>query len=706
MRRRSVLVIAAAVASLAVGFGSAHADEPPAITLTPEESVDLHSSEAELTLANNVVTSWQIDIQVLIQEADESADADAPPVGVPVTITVGDESADNATDPDEPAQLVGVELPSPSGDEDGTLTITLAIDESPPTGSGELTLVATPEQGAQDLEPIVLRRAITTDPGDPVPAVSEATGRSWSGPEVSAAIALTEAGPCEAPGAATSGSTTTSAPGASSTTVTPQAPDPEAAPTSTTISELTLTDGDHTETATVTCATPEAGADPVLRVTADDVEQGDELTGTLTLGDDEVAITLSRSAGIWVAVIVMALGFFVAYVLRWLLDIRRPKQVLSSRLSAAHKAIKGGQANYEAALGAVPESSKDPCVSPRRALKGPERHHLDGTKVDCELKALRERLQAVKTGAGLTISEETANEMAAIAKAIDLASALAAKWPSLATNLRAIDGEVTGHESMLRTYAPGLLTTAQKHLCPPASAYYSSSQAESLLKETQALAGVFKLVPTIDELVRVAAADRPALPKNYADRLDEATARLNAIRATLRQATEAAPLVTADLAKEVEAVRVLLAGLPPITMVYDPTEAEQLAYLADADAGRRRLGAAPPNDGDRFADATVPVPASTPAVADWVELGRRSNLAINRIDAVLFIVAVGLSMWTGLTTYYFDKAWGTWLDAATLFLWAAGTTTVLSAIFDAAKRFGDRRFTSTGTTPAATTTAA
>jgi hypothetical protein len=66
----------------------------------------------------------------------------------------------------------------------------------------------------------------------------------------------------------------------------------------------------------------------------------------------------------------------------------------------------------------------------------------------------------------------------------------------------------------------------------------------------------------------------------------------------------------------------------------------------------------------------------------------------SRGDTLLNLVMVGLTvavaLWTGLTTLYIGKAWGTWVDFVAAVAWGFGTAAVLTPIITALRQWGTR----------------
>ena len=655
------------------------------VELVGDDAIDLSTKPAELVIQNNSTITWTLDVRVAVATTLDGATA---PVGVPVQLTIGRRTQENTANPTRPAVRSGVRLRPVSSTSAGSRTIKLDIAAGAErVGQGELTIIATPVgPPASGLAPAVLRREITTDQADPVPAVSEASGLSNDGPTVSAYVPLESPGPC--PPADEAGSSTTTS----------------------TIDQVTLTDGDQTVTASASCGSGEENAadrSAVLQVTATDVDAGEELTGTLSVGDDEVEITLARSSPIYSAIALMIIGFLIAYLLRWAAEVFRPRVVLRRRFNAARRSIPQGQAAYVSALRATVGDERDPCTKPRGALKGPERHHLGGAAMECELEALLARRKAVRLRLQLHMDEQGAKDLAEVSKSIDALSAVALKWPSLAETLRSVRAQVDENRTIIAELAPTLLAKAVRLLEPDTDHFYSSSDATALMQEVEAIGAAFTLMPTVDKLVAAAEAVRVPLPSRLEADLVELRARLGALRSSLKHADDAKSLIEGGLKASVEAIRKGLDGLPPVTVVQNPEDAADQAYevrfllarAVDAVKLGETIDITDFSDGDE-----APVPTATPDVdADlsWGETVEGADFVINGIDGVLFLVALALSLWSGLVLYYFGKAWGSWLDYATLLVWAGGTTATVSALFDATKRFGDRRFAAPAASSAA-----
>ena len=643
------LSIALALAGVTIGLGVANAaEDSPLVRLASSGPVNLGTKPGEVVVVNESTTQWTLDLQASVEASAPGAEANAVgSVGVPVSIAVeGAEPADNSKDPTSPVVVPGVNLPAPSPSSDGTVSLVIDLTATR-EGAGELIVVATPS--SNQMSPIVMRQPIVTSTPAAVPAVGSVTGFSadgsplaHSGP-VTASIPLETAGPCPPAKQTPAVATTT----------------PAANPIL--LGEVTLVDGDHAITAQVGCGTDEStagGRVAAAQVNATQVPSGGDFKGTLTLGDEEVSVTVSRSDRLLWPVLAMLVGFLVAFWVRLETEERRPVKVVRWRLAQAARAVLSSQARVSQALTAN--------ALPTHSMSGP---------VIGELDALRKRIDNIKR-------RGRAEELTAIAAAVAAIGGLVDDWESLPKKLLSMD---TGRAAVpgLPHIAPNLDDRAAELLDPREPPRdYSSKNARDLLDEVAALEAVFSLIPNILTANQRLDAYPASLP-TWDSLLNSARSGRNEITALLKESTAAKPLVADGIASKVEALRTTLRQLP------DPRQ-QQPAPL-------------PPGiDAEVLVDEAQvpPLPEKAPTLegllASWNREAEEADFTLDSTDLSLFIVAAAIALWTGLTTNYFGQAWGSPLDYAVLFFWALTGAAVISTLFDAARRFGDREFSTQG----------
>ena len=60
------------------------------------------------------------------------------------------------------------------------------------------------------------------------------------------------------------------------------------------------------------------------------------------------------------------------------------------------------------------------------------------------------------------------------------------------------------------------------------------------------------------------------------------------------------------------------------------------------------------------------------------------------LNIVMVALTVSVAIWSGLSTLYVDKAWGTWIDFVAAFVWGFGTAALLTPILTALRAWGTR----------------
>lgn len=391
-------------------------------------------------------------------------------------------------------------------------------------------------------------------------------------------------------------------------------------------------------------------------------------TGMVPLGDDKVAVTVTR-ADPWYSILLWyALGVGAAMVVA-MLTSRDPARLAGLKLTSLEKKIPPWH---------DPQSPADALVTqlvrkPLHALTQEKNKlsTLSGRLLNGPAAFPRRPLQAA----------EATERMAKLTKDVD----------ALATEVALIDSLEPALDRLRETH-PNLYASAAPKLAPMAVNLLAVQQEPAYptlaaaIADANALATVLSSVPTLASARAVA--DRllrsTVLPHAVVSAAMRDTAELAALEAELRDASAAERLVTAHFPARVSAVGARLHS----TLEWSQS-LPRPALAGSKRPGQREFIASPTE--------RLPHPGIMPELLpgrgarqyvwnvvtglfDRFVAGRSDEAALRLSNEYAKWFTVGLAIWPGLVAVYFGKPWGTMLDRITAVVYGATTLAVALAV--------------------------
>ena len=560
-------------------------DEAP-LRFDAHTALKLGPEPVAVTVINDTEFAWSLSITADLATGDDGLTVVSVPVnGAPASIIAGGTARFS----------VG---PAPGG-------VT--------TGTGFVVATAT-----TDDQTIVARRALSLSPGIPVPAV-----KTWSGDSHRFTPFLSK-----------------------SRTDTPDLPLTGTTCGSLTEGSVVLTTGSRTAELEYTCT--ERVDSAAISFTADNGRIGD-YTGTLKVGETEVALTLRRTTHwIW-PLIAIFIGLAPAAAHQAWVNNLRPLKLAGNRLSLIGEAAVAAQNQFEGKAGTHPFRAYSFDAGGRAELARIQtlldelappgwRWLIPRPKADHE-----ERYK------------ETVKEMAALDTTV-------AEWPVLADRLRELkDGiEKLEHHGLL---APHLLARANSIVAPPENERpLDLKAARELLEEVPKTTAALRLLPPAVELEQALAKVDPGRDFEHPDyeTFHQATRLYRQARAELAELKSASEVEKREVDALLQTTRALVMQLKP----FDPSITGQAVD-------------------EEWDKARAFVLAPIALIQRAVRAVASANGRMRAVDFAWLLVAVAIAAWTGLAALYFDKAWGEWDDYVALIVWAFATTAVLTPVLTA-----------------------
>jgi hypothetical protein len=386
-------------------------------------------------------------------------------------------------------------------------------------------------------------------------------------------------------------------------------------------------------------------------------------TGTLTIGSTEVALMVQRTTSVVWALVILLIGFIVALLWHsW--TAAGPVRQCRQRLAKLAGGATDAQTSFENMTAGQPYRMYQFRDGVLRRIGT-----LETQLVDVRPRWMRHWYAAVVP------SPKDAQDAAVVnvTKSMDTLDDLIRAWPGLAGDFGKLQNKLDGVTAAetsgtpLKDFAPKLVAHADQLLHPP-------EETEQALDDRAAAALVAEVPATIDALglplvleeIGTRLADVKPPPNSEADFAvwNRANQLYRQARTELAQAASASEVEAAGLADVVQTARRLVLQLAPVS---------------------------PAVTGQTFVPGALGL-GSVVSVLQSVKAPRRrmaSSVSSSRAVGLFWVLlAFAIAVWSGLTSLYLDKAWGTARDDFAMFVWAIGVCTVVPVLLSSLEDFG------------------
>ena len=388
------------------------------------------------------------------------------------------------------------------------------------------------------------------------------------------------------------------------------------------------------------------------------VEGVGSYTGKLTVGSTDVSLALLRTAHWTWPLLAILIGFLLASAQHAWVNNYRPLRRTSSRLNLIGEEAWRNQKAFEEA-----------------AVAEPFRHYNFSYGATREVQRLQRQIDDLQPAwarrwllgfVPWAREDDAAAYDAAQKEMSDLFDAVEA-WPDMAAQLKELQTTVHAVAPYV-ALSPGLVARAKEILRPKAK---KAGQVELEFAESKKLIGevtdttvALKLLPVAKELEQRLDEVQPGqeTPRSDVPVFFAAQRKWRQAVAEMQEAKSAEALKTAGVDQLLTQSRRMV-----LQLTVPPTGQRNVPQSVGA-------GDVPSATGVGLLSALValfPKVSGTPST---------TTASIRPVDAIWLLVAVAIAAWTGLAALYVGKAWGSWGDFFTMFVWAFGTTAVLTPV--------------------------
>lgn len=412
---------------------------------------------------------------------------------------------------------------------------------------------------------------------------------------------------------------------------------------------ITVSDGSTTKPLKYTC---EAGTNGGIFFDASEIKKPATYSGTMKVGDTDIELTVRQTSTVSWAIATLLVGILVALLrYTWSANIH-PVRRARLRLSKMSGEATTAQGRFERmAAGAA--------YRRYQFMEGVQRRIVElQTELDEARPAFLKRWYMAFAPSEKDLQDQVLEKVGRKMASLD---ATIRAWPGLADDLAELRARLDSITGKGLDHLARSLVDRGRVLLHPTDAGELSVEADAaatLVAEVPATSDALALLPAAHELDQRLKEVEP----DGGEPADEAV--WSRARQLHRQAM-------AELREAKDANDVIRAGVDELLQT----------------ARRLALQLEPRQEGEGQGSADPTVVKGSGSWVNAVALLKRISRPIQSVlrggpavGLVWFLLAVGVAVWSGLSSLYIDRPWGTARDYLAMLVWAFGVTTVVPTV--------------------------